>query len=69
MLISETYFTDRSYIKVTQLSQLIIPIIYIILYSHNASAIIIKSIIKHKDLAKYETNYLQDTIIKIKMLF
>lgn len=64
MLISETHFSDRSYFKIPNFT----------LYhtnhpgnvAHGGSAILIKNLIAHYELPKYQFNYLQATSIVIE---
>jgi hypothetical protein len=65
MLISETYFTDRSYFNIPKY----------LTYStnhpdnrvHGRTAILTKKTINHYELPKYKSNHLQAAVIKVKM--
>lgn len=66
MLVCETHFRDKSYFNIPQ---------YTTYYtnhpdktSHAGTAIIIKNTIRHIELQKYEKDYLQATVIQVKML-
>lgn len=64
MLISETHFTHRSYIKIPKY------VVYDTKHpdgtSHGGTAIIIKSNIKHYEIPKYELDYLQASSIVVE---
>jgi hypothetical protein len=66
MLISETHFTDKSFLKISDYN----------LYhtnhpyntAHTRSAVLIKNTIDHYQLNGYKKNYLQATSVRIKTL-
>ena len=64
LLISETHFTNRSYMKLNRYS------IYETKHpdgtAHGGSAIIIRNSIKHHELQKHNTDYLQATSVSIE---
>lgn len=66
LLVSESHFTDKSYFHIPR---------YITYHTnhpdktaHAGTAILIKEAISHHDMMKYETDFLQATVIKIKSL-
>ena len=64
MLISETHFTNKSYIKINGYT------VYNTKHpdgtAHGGSAIIIKNAVKHHELPKYDKDYIQATSVSIE---
>lgn len=64
LLISETHFTDRSHFKIPNYT------LYFTNHpdntAHGGSAVLIKSSIKHHELPKFQTDYLQATSIVVE---
>jgi exonuclease III len=65
LLVSETHFTDRSYLKIPHYNA------YFTNHpdntTHAGSGIIIKNTLSHKKLLKFKKKILQATTIKVKM--
>lgn len=65
LLVSETHFTDRNYFRIPHYNA------YFTNHpdntAHAGSGILIKQNISHYELPKFEKNFLQATVIKVKM--